>query len=131
MTMAKMGKDLRPLCYEHYVAMKPVQLENGTHTFTTHSLAYACPLSGCFIFFSDNTGYFSVEGDEQQSKQTGVLRVTCPQDGLPMYLAEVHPQKKNLRLWRCGKPNCKGHRAIEEYIFDPHDASVQQYFRTN
>jgi len=111
--------------------MKPVRLEKNTYAFTTHSFTYACPLSDCVIFFAENTGYFSVEGDEQQSRQTGVLRVTCPQDGLPMYLAEVHPQKKNLRLWRCGKSNCKGHRAIEEYIFDPQDAFVEQYFRTN
>jgi len=131
MAIERIGWNIHPLCYEHYVAMKPVQLEKNTYAFTTHSFAYACPLSGCVIFFAENTGYFSVEGDEQQSRQTGVLRVTCPQDGLPMYLAEVHPQKKNLRLWRCGKSNCKGHRAIEEYIFDPQDAFVGQYFRTN
>jgi len=131
MAIERIGWNIRPLCYEHYVAMKPVQLEKNTYAFTTHSFAYACPLSGCVIFFAENTGYFSVEGDEQQSRQTGVLRVTCPQDGLPMYLAEVHPQKKNLRLWRCGKSNCKGHRAIEEYIFDSQDAFVGQYFRTN
>ena len=131
MVIEKTGMHLHPLCYEHYVAMKPVQFEKRSNSFTTYSLAYACPLSGCVIFFSNTTGYFSIEGDEQQSKRTGVLRVTCPQDGLPMYLAEVHPQKKNLRLWRCGKPNCKGHRAIEEYIFEPQDVFVEQYFGTN
>ena len=130
MAIEKTRRGLRPLCYEHYVAMQPVQLENSTHPFTTISLAYACPVFDCAIFYADKTGYFAVEGDDQ-NRRAEVLRVTCPQDGLPMYLAEVHPQKKNLRLWKCGESNCKGHRAIEEYAFEPQDAFAEQFFRTH
>jgi len=130
MAVEKTRGDIRPLCYEHHVEMKPVQLEKSTSPFTTYSLAYACPLSGCVICYAGKTGYFAAEGNDE-SKRVGVLRVICPQDGRPMYLAEIHPQNTSLRLWRCGKPNCQGHLAIEEFIFEPNDPFIEQYLRTN
>jgi hypothetical protein len=128
--LQKTRRDLRPLCYEHHVEMKPVQLEKRTSPFTTYSLAYVCPLSGCVICYAPRTGYFAAEGGDQ-TKRAEVLHVNCPQDGQPMYLAEVHPQKTSLRLWRCGKANCQEHSTIEEFVLEPNDPFVQQYLRTN
>jgi hypothetical protein len=126
----KAKRDPRPLCYEHHVAMRPVQLEKSTNAFTTHSLAFTCPLSGCFIWYASKSGYFAAEGADQ-SKRAEVLRVNCPQDGQLMYLAQIHPQRTSLHFWRCGEPNCQGHLAIEEYMFEPNDPFIEQYFRTN
>ena len=123
-------RDLRPLCYAHHVEMKPFQLEKSINSFTTYSLAYACPLSGCVICYAGKTGYFAAESDKE-SKGTGVLRVGCPQDGLPMYLAAVHPENTTLRLWRCAKTACQEHLTIQELIFEPNDPFLEQYFRTN
>ena len=123
-------RDLRPLCYAHHVEMKPAQLEKTTSSFATYSPAYACPLSGCVICYAGETGYFAAESDEE-SKRTGVLRVGCPQDGLPMYLAAVHPENTTLRLWRCAKTACQEHLTIQELIFEPNDPFLEQYFRTN
>ena len=130
MVVARTRKDLRPLCYAHHVEMKSVQLEKSTNSFTTYSLAYACPLSGCVICYAGETGYFVAESDEE-SKRTGVLRVGCPQDGLPMYLAAIHPENTTLRLWRCAKTDCQEHLTIQELIFEPNDPFLEQYFRTN
>jgi hypothetical protein len=130
MAVERTTKELRPLCYAHHVEMKPVQLERSTNSFTTYSLAYACPLSGCAIGYAGENGYFAEESN-RQSKQTEVLRVGCPQDGLPMYLAAIHPEHTTLRLWRCAKTDCQGHRTIEEFIFEPNDPFLERYFRTN
>jgi hypothetical protein len=130
MEVEKTKRDPRPLCYEHHVEMKPVQLERSTHPFTTYSLVYACPVSRCAICYAGRTGYFAAEGGDQ-SKRAGVLQVSCPQDGQPMFLAEVHPQNTSLRLWKCGKTNCHGHRTIEEFVFEPNSPFVEQHFRKN
>ena len=130
MAVEKTKRDPRPLCYEHHVPMNAVQFEKSGGPFTTYSIAYACPVSRCDICYSARTGYIAAQvGD--QSKRAEVLKVNCPQDGEPMYLAEVHPQNASLRLWRCGKADCQGHRTIEELILEPNDPLIEQYFRTN
>lgn len=110
--------------------MKPFQTKEVTHSFITLSLAYLCPVSGCVIRYTGTTGYFA-SGAKEQWKQTGALRVSCPLDGRPMYLAAVHPENSALRLWRCAKPNCAGEDTIEEFIFDPKDPFIQQLLRAN
>ena len=130
MAVEKTRGDVRPLCYEHHVEMRPVQLEKSSNAFTTYSLAYACPLSGCVIRYAGKTGYFA-NGSTNEGERIEVLRVSCPQDGHPMYLAEIHPQRMSLRLWKCGRLNCQGHLAIEECILEAKDPFIEQYFRTN
>lgn len=130
MAVEKTRRHLRPLCYAHHVPMKAVQLEKCTNSFNTYSLAYACPRSGCLIFYAAKTGYFRVE-DGNPSDGTGVPRISCPQDGHLMYLADLHPEQASLRLWRCGNADCRGHSTIEEFIVEPNDPLVEQYFRTN
>jgi hypothetical protein len=130
MAVKRTAWTLCPLCYIHHVEMKPVRLKKVTHSFITLSLAYLCPVSGCAIRYTGNAGYFAGRVKEQ-GKQTGVLRVSCPMDGRPMYLAAVHPEHTALRLWRCAKPNCPGKNTIEEFIFDPKDPFLQQLLRAN
>jgi hypothetical protein len=130
MAAERIRSDLRPLCFEHHIEMKSVQLEKSANGFTTYSLAYACPFSGCTICYTGKTGYFAAESD-QPSKRAGVLRLSCPHDGLPMYLASMHPDNSAWRLWLCAKTGCQGRRTIEEHVFEPEDAFAKEYFRTN
>lgn len=120
----------RPLCYLHHVEMKPVQVKEVTHCFITLSLMYLCPVSGCATRYTGHAGYF-VGGVSEPTKQTRGLRVSCPLDGRPMYLAAAHPEHTRLRLWRCAKPDCPGEETIEEFIFDPKDPFLQQLLRAN
>src|SRR5256884_4503772 len=39
-------------------------------------------------------------------------KVRCFLDGMPMYLAEIHPEKTSFRLWTC--PQCGARRTNEE-----------------
>jgi hypothetical protein len=130
MAVEKTRRHLHPLCYEHHVPMKPVQFEKRASSFITYSLAYACPHFGCFICYAGATGYFTIE-DGNQSERAEVPQVSCPKDGHPMYLADLHPQKTSLRLWRCGNANCPGHATIEEFVVEPNDPLLEQYFRAN
>ncbi|OLE01471.1 MAG: hypothetical protein AUG82_11180 [Ktedonobacter sp. 13_1_20CM_4_53_11] len=41
-----------------------------------------------------------------------VPRVRCARDGAPMYLAEINPEKRGLRLWTC--PQCGARHTNEE-----------------
>jgi hypothetical protein len=93
---------LQPLCYEHHVLMRPVQILAKGEMYPAATLAYACPEPGCLIHFSSSTGYF----------MTPMPDVTCPHHSLPMYLAEVKPQDRSFRLWRC--PQCDATHTNEE-----------------
>lgn len=130
MAVEKSTTALRPLCYMHHVEMKSFQLREVTHSFITLSLEYLCPVSGCAMRYAGNAGYFA-GGVKEQGKQTGALRVNCPLDGRPMYLAAVHPENTAVRLWRCAKPNCPGEDTIEEFIIDSEDPFIQQLLRAN
>jgi hypothetical protein len=130
MAAKRTTETLRPLCYVHHVDMKPVQLTEVTHSFMTYSLAYVCPCSDCEIRYAIKTGYFAGESDDLD-KRVGGIRVSCPLDGQPMYLAAIHPENATLRLWRCAKPHCPGHSTIEEFIIEPHDAFTPHHFRAN
>ena len=96
--------NLQPLCYEHHVLMRPVQILAKGEMYPAPTLAYACTESGCLIYFSSSTGYF----------MTPIPNVTCPHHSLPMYLAEVKPQDRSFRLWRC--PQCDATHTNEETL---------------
>ena len=130
MALERSSKALRPLCYTHNVEMKLIQLKEIVHSLATYSLVYLCPRSGCQIGYAGKTGYFA-HGVEGHSRQTGALRVSCPLDGQPMFLAAVHRENTAVRLWRCAKPNCPGEDTIEEFVFDAKDPFIQQLLRAN
>src|SRR5437762_2160606 len=43
------------------------------------------------------------EGDRVE--QRTMPGIHCPNDGTPMYLAEINPEHKSYRLWKC--PQCR------------------------
>ncbi len=106
--VVKTRTDLHPLCYEHHVEMSLVQillrlLRNDIYPAQT--LAYACPEPGCLIGYTSPMGYFLTQ-DGTEIERDSTLGVACPDHGLPMYLAEVKPQKRSFRLWRCPQFGC-------------------------
>ncbi len=65
---------------------------------------YGCREPGCFIRYCSPQGYF-IEPQEGDTSEPEIKPgVRCPQDGRVMYLAEVRPEKKSFRLWKC--PEC-------------------------
>ena len=113
-TATKMGrqgtstrKDLHVLCYEHHAEMLLEYRSKPAETFV-----YACREPGCFIHYQSPQGYFiepqNGDGSEPEIKPA----VHCPKDGGPMYLAEVRPERKSFRLWKC--PECDAIRTNGE-----------------
>src|SRR3989454_12364175 len=76
------------------------------YIYPAQTLAYACPEPGCPIGYTSPIGYF-VTQDGAEIERDSTLGVACPDHGLPMYLAEVKPQKRSFRLWRCPQFGCK------------------------
>jgi len=79
---------------------------------SAETFLYVCREPGCFIRYNSSQGYFieSQNGDRSESEiKPGVH---CPKDGHLMYLAEVRPEKKGFRLWKC--PECDGIRTNGE-----------------
>ena len=113
-TATKMGrqgtstrKDLHVLCYEHHAEMLLEYRSKPAETFV-----YACREPGCFIHYQSPQGYFieSQNGDRSESEiKPGVH---CPKEERLMYLAEVRPEKKSFRLWKC--PECDAIRTNGE-----------------
>lgn len=104
MSAVETRTDLHPLCYEHHVFMKPVKILVKGDMYPAPTLAYACAEPDCPIHYNSPSGYFI----------TPMPDVTCPHHSLPMYLAEVKPQNRRFRLWRC--PQCDATRTNEENL---------------
>lgn len=85
------------------------RLSSSEKTYQTHPL---------FEVFrrDDRTRFFNVAADNKQDADTTEPdirpRVSCPNDGHLMYLAEVRPERKSFRLWKC--PECNTIRTNEE-----------------
>ena len=101
MLAVQMKKGTEPFCYEHLTEMMPYgddlpKVKTGT--------AYVCSVWDCLVSYNTLDGYFIAvkEGDRVEQSTTPSIR--CPSDGMPMYLAEIRPEQKRYRLWRC--PQC-------------------------
>jgi hypothetical protein len=92
-------KDLHVLCYEHHTEMLLECRSEPAETFL-----YACREPGCFVHYYSSQGYFIEPQDGDRSEPEIKPDVHCPKDGRLMYLAEVRPEKKSFRLWKC--PEC-------------------------
>jgi hypothetical protein len=95
MTVEETRTDLHPLCYEHHLEMKLLDIHPKRNI---SGLVHACPRPDCLIHYNSPVGYFVV---------SSMPRTRCPRHGLPMYLAEVQPRKRSFRLWRCPRLGCK------------------------
>jgi hypothetical protein len=75
--------------------------------------AYVCEEPGCFVRYSRSRGYFITTQDGSQVEGEIIPRVSCPQDRQLMYLAEIRPEQRSYRLWRC--PECDMSRTNQEF----------------
>jgi hypothetical protein len=102
-------KDLHLLCYEHHMEMKLtgvlLKLRSKPET-----LVYACPEAGCQVHYQNSSGYFIVL--QNTIGRDMVPGVRCSKDGQFMYLAEVRPERKDYRSWKC--PKCNTSRSNQE-----------------
>ena len=93
------GNELHVLCYQHHTEMLlrlPGESAEGP--------AYACQESGCLVRYDRARGYFLDTEDAMTVEQETTPHVNCSNDGHLMYLAEVSPQRRSFRLWKC--PEC-------------------------
>jgi hypothetical protein len=103
------AKDLRVLCYQHHNEML-----SGPLSEPAEGVLYACREPGCLVRYDTFHGYFIDTRDAETIKQETTPRVSCPNDGRLMYLAEVIPQRSDFRLWKC--PECNRSHTNEETL---------------
>ena len=92
-------KDLHVLCYQHHTEMLLTPVSESPE-----GLLYACREPGCLVRYTDLDGYFIDTKDPKTVEEERTPRVSCPNDAQLMYLAEVTPQRRSYRLWKC--PEC-------------------------
>lgn len=105
-------RDLNVLCYEHHTQMRLSRILLKIEKKSWQTAAYVCEKSGCVVRYNSSRGYFITTQDGSQMKGETMPRVSCPQDRQLMYLAEIRPQQRNYRLWRC--PQCNVSRTNGE-----------------
>ena len=92
-------RDLHVLCYQHHREMLPkLQVETGKPP------VYVCQEDGCLVCYEASGGYFLDTEDPKTLKLEIRPKVRCSHDGRLMYLAEVRPEQRSFRLWKC--PEC-------------------------
>jgi hypothetical protein len=102
-------KDLHVLCYQHHVEMLVRLLSNPAER-----PLYTCREPSCLVRYDSSDGYFVDTRDAKACEEERAPGVICPNDGQPMYLAEVMPEGSSFRLWKC--PECKLSRGNEESL---------------
>ena len=107
MPSLQMKRDLSALCYEHHIAMAFGQVVLQTSGEQTHIPAYSCPEPDCPVRYEAWRGYFITDQNGNGNELEMIPNVRCPYDGAPMYLAEVLPEHRSFRLWKC--PQCHNH----------------------
>ncbi len=106
------SKELRALCHEHHAEMRLNQSLLNSEGDPIQKLAYACTQPDCLVHYNIYRGYFVLSQNGNRNELDMVPRVRCSHDGTPMYLAQIDPDKRDFRLWRC--PQCDGRRTNEE-----------------
>ncbi|SRR6266446_2122919 len=105
------SKQFHVLCHEHHIEMRLTDVLIKTKGPPTQTLAYACPVTDCTVHYTVSSGYL-IDGNNGHVEGDMTPRVICPRDGRRMYLAEINPEKRAFRLWRC--PQCDSSRTNEE-----------------
>ena len=106
------GRKIHPLCHEHHTEMRLTQVLLKTESEATETDPYVCPVPGCLVHYNTSHGYFIATQNGTGTDTDSMPRVRCEQDGMPMYLAEVLPERRSFRLWKC--PQCNMCRASGE-----------------
>jgi hypothetical protein len=84
--------------------MRPAQILLQTAGKSEQVPAYVCEETGCSVRYSSSLGYLTIATDGSQLGGELTPKVSCPTDSRPMYLAEVRPEQRSYRLWKC--PEC-------------------------
>ncbi len=95
------GKELHVLCYQHHTEML---LRLLSESEPAEGPVYACQEPGCLVRYDSAHGYFLDTEDAKTIEQETAPQVSCSNDGQLMYLAEVDPERRSFRLWKC--PEC-------------------------
>jgi hypothetical protein len=120
---AQSNKEFRALCHEHHVEMRPNQGVPSGGSNIMQALTYACTAPGCLVHYSVSRGYSqSQNGNGNEWDQ--MPKVNCFLDGAPMYLAQIDPEKRAFRLWRC--PQCGTTLTNEEGLVGLASSKIQQ-----
>ena len=101
------AQDFHVLCYQHHTEMLV-----SPPTGPVARPLYACREPACLVRYNRLDGYSIDTDDAKTIEEEKPPRVNCPNDGQLMYLAEVMPQRKSFRLWKC--PECNQHRTNED-----------------
>jgi hypothetical protein len=100
------------LCYEHHIEMKLTRILLKLRRKPAETLVYACLEPGCLVHYQNLRGYFIVPRETSLIERDILPSVRCSKDRQLMYLAEVRPERKNFRLWKC--PKCNTSRSNQE-----------------
>jgi hypothetical protein len=95
--------DLQALCHEHHVKLELRSLPGRDSSPSV--VVYSCPEPACLVHYTSLQGYFILSVNGHGAATDPVPQVRCIHDRMPMYLAEVLPEKRSFRLWRCPKCN--------------------------
>src|SRR5260370_38596741 len=101
------GKELHVLCYQHHTEMLLRLLSEPVE-----GPVYTCQEPGCLVRYDSAHGYFLDTEDAKTIEQETTPHVSCSNDGQLMYLAEVDPERRRFRLWKC--PECNESRTNGE-----------------
>jgi hypothetical protein len=101
------GKGVHMLCYQHHKEMLLSFLSEPAE-----GPVYACQEPGCLVRYDSARGYFLDTEDTKTIEQETTPHVSCSNDGQLMYLAEVDPEIRSVRVWKC--PGCNESRTNEE-----------------
>jgi hypothetical protein len=104
----QMASNLSALCYEHHIPMSFGQVVLQTNGERASIFAYTCQEPDCLVHYDSSRGYFIVDQNGNGNKQEATPDIRCPHDGAFMYLAEVMPERRSFRLWKC--PQCNLNR---------------------
>jgi len=100
--------DLHVLCHKHQEELGLAPVGFGKHGAPT--VVYGCPKPDCHVYYSSSEGYFILSDNGHAVLTESVPLVRCEHDQIYMYLAQVLPEKKSFRLWKC--PKCNSISAI-------------------
>jgi hypothetical protein len=106
------SNDLRPLCHEHLLEMRPNSTFLNSEDDGSQAITYACREPGCFVRYDTSRGYFIPSQNGNRDERDMLPKIRCSRHGAPMYLAKINPEKRDFRLWIC--PQCGARRTNEE-----------------
>ncbi len=107
MISVRMRMDIHPRCDRHpQSVMVPVMLQLVPGSDKPWSPAFVCAEPNCPRHYNSADGYFNIF--KQRTDPDATRRMPCPEDALPMFLADYEPQGK-VWTWRCAQLGCSGH----------------------